>query len=106
MRKFYSTNILIAFIAQYKLRTQLMLTHNQTSWLDWLRIPVPGYLDYGAEPLPFSEVLDILLSPTVAVPVGRLMPAMVENYAQEISSFLEQAKFSFQIDQGGLIVAL
>ncbi len=97
---------LVQFIAQYKLSAKLLLAHRQTGWLDWLSIPVAGYLDYGAEPLPFSKVLGIRLSPTVRVPVGRLAPLVVKNYTQEISSFLELAKCSYQIDQGDFIVAL
>ena len=97
---------LVQFIARHKLNAKLQLTHKQTAWVAWLTIPVAGYLDYGAEPLPFSEVLGIRLSPTVRVPVGTLVPPVVKNYTQEISSFLELAKFSYQIDNGEFLVAL
>jgi len=95
---------LVQFIAQHNFKAKLVLFTKQTAWVDWLSIPVPGYLDYGGVPVSFSMVSAIKLSPLVKIHIGRLLPPVVQNHTEEIERYLKQMGYCFQIEDEDFVI--
>lgn len=97
---------LAQFIVDNKLKCQIVLSDKQTGWLDWISVPEKGYLDYGGEPVSFSNIKSIILSPTVKVNIGRLLPPKLNNYKNEIQELLNSIGLPFDVLDNNFIIKI
>jgi hypothetical protein len=82
-----SVNKLVDFIRSNNLKTRI--NEKSVVWNNWLAIPVDGYLDFGLEPLPFSELNSIEIQTYYIKEIGIRVPSQKISVFKELVELLK-----------------
>lgn len=65
-------------------------------WSSWITIPVPGYVDFGLEPIPLQQIDSILVKTSKKIAHGIRSAETTNNFLNDLIKFLDSASKSFE----------
>lgn len=68
-------------------------------WNNWLTNPTGKYLDFGQEPISYSEINLIEIDPLEDKYIGKLVPNKLIDHTKEIKNILNTLKIEFEINE-------
>lgn len=66
------------------------------NWSSWLTMPVPGYVDFGLEPISLQEIDNILVKTGKKIAQGKRIAETTKNFMNDLIKFLDSADKSFK----------